>query len=227
MRRLRILVDMDDTIEHLLDAWIRCLNKRHGTTVKYADVTEWDLCKSFPTLTKEQIYAPLVEDDFWKTVEPMRDAADVLKWAIDEGHEIYIVTATAYETVKSKMENVLFKHFPFISWKNVIIAQNKQMIRGDILVDDAPHNLEGGDYIKLLMTAGHNRLYNAEKNGMYRVDTWQAVKLCICVIAHEDEYRRGLADWRDHPIEFMENWVGVHLYPYQKLLLKSVLGGTN
>ena len=37
MRRLRILVDMDDTIEHLLDAWIRCLNERHGTTVKYAD----------------------------------------------------------------------------------------------------------------------------------------------------------------------------------------------
>lgn len=227
MRQLRILVDMDDTIEHLLDAWIRCLNERHGTIVKYADITEWDICNAFPTLTKEQVYTPLVEDEFWNTVEPMRDAADVLKWAIDNGHEIFIVTATAYETVKSKMENVLFRHFPFISWENVIIAQKKQMIRGDVLIDDAPHNLEGGDYIKILMTAGHNQQYNAGQNGMYRVNTWQAVKLCIYAIAYADEYKKEFEEHRDNPVAFLESCCGVALLPYQKLLLKTMLGGTN
>lgn len=179
MRRLRILVDMDDTIEYLLFAWIDRLNERHGLSVKYSDIQEWNLCVAFPMLTREQVYEPLYEDDFWLTVKPIPGAYEVLTWAIDEGHEVYIVTASAYETIKSKMENVLFRYFPFLSWKNVIIAHNKQMICGDMLIDDAPHNLENGNYVKVLMTAPHNLAYDAQRNHMIRVHTWTDVKKCI------------------------------------------------
>lgn len=229
MRQLTILVDMDDTIEHLLEAWVDCLNTRHGTQVKYDDITEWDLCKAFPTLTKEQIHAPLVEDDFWKTVRPMDGAEDALKWMIDEGHKVYIVTASAYKTIEAKMENLLFKYFPFISWENVIITSNKQMVKGDILIDDAPHNLEGGDYVKILMSAGHNRKYNAEQNGMYRVCTWYAVKMCVRTIAYMDEIFDDFdyAKEEGKIPEFLEYDVGIDLLPYQRLMLKSLLGGTN
>lgn len=227
MRQLRILVDMDDTIEHLLLAWVDCLNERHGTSVEYKEIREWNLCTAFPTLTKEQVFAPLVEDEFWKTVKPMAYASEVLEWAINEGHEIYIVTASAYETIKSKMENVLFKYFPFISWKNVIIAHNKQMIRGDIMVDDAPHNLEGGDYVKVLMTANHNRDYNASEHGMTRVNDWYDVRNCIIAVACEDELKIGLQANRENPVWYLERDWGVKLHPYQSVLLQSMLGGTN
>lgn len=176
MKRLRILVDMDDTIEHLLMAWINCLNMRHGKSVNWEDIREWSVPSVYPDLTREQVYAPLLEDDFWKTVKPMEGAAEVLKWAIEQGHEIYIVTASAYETIKSKMENVLFRYFPFITWSNVIITSNKQMVRGDILIDDAPHNLINGSYVKVLMTAPHNINYDASSNNMIRVHTWEEVK---------------------------------------------------
>ena len=179
MRQLRILVDMDDTIEHLLLAWVNCLNERYGTAVRCDDIREWNISTAFPTLTKEQVYAPLVEDDFWKTVQPIDGAADVLKWAIGEGHEVYIVTTSSYHALKSKMENVLFRHFPFIAWEQVIITSNKQVIRGDILIDDAPHNLVNGSYVKVLMTAPHNRDYDAKRNHMIRVHTWDEVKGCI------------------------------------------------
>lgn len=179
MRQLRILVDMDDTIEHLLLAWVSCLNERHGTTVNCDDIREWNISKAFPTITREQAYAPLEEDDFWKTVQPIEGAAEVLEWAIEEGHEVYIVTTSSYHALKSKMENVLFRHFPFISWENVIITSNKKIINGDMLVDDAPHNLENGPYLKVLMTAPHNIDYDAKRNGMIRVHTWDAVRWCI------------------------------------------------
>lgn len=228
MRQLKILVDMDDTIEYLLFAWVDCLNKRYGLSVKYSDIHEWNICTAFPTLTAEQVYAPLVEDDFWTTVEPIPDASEVLQWAMEQGHEVYIVTASAYETIKSKMENVLFKHFPFISWKNVFIAHHKQMIRGDILIDDAPHNLEGGDYVKLLMTANHNRSYDASANGMIRVNDWHDVRNCIAAVAYEDELKEGLAEHKDNPIDYLKNeWSFVNLLPFQAILLQSMLGGTN
>ena len=61
----------------------------------------------------------------------------------------------------------------------MIITGRKQMIRGDVLIDDGIHNLEGGQYRKILFTAPHNRFYDAEANGMTRVTTWEEVVAII------------------------------------------------
>ena len=163
---------MDDVLEGLADAWVKYLNLRHGTTVTYDDVTDWNLDKAFPELTKEEVYAPLRERELWETVKPLPGAVEYLKKLVDDGHDVYIVTATNYYTVRDKMELVLFKYFPYINWNHVIIAQKKQMIQGDILLDDNPNNLIGGKYCGILMTAYHNKTYDAEANGLLRVDSW-------------------------------------------------------
>lgn len=65
----------------------------------------------------------------------------------------------------------------------MIITANKQMIRGDVLIDDGVHNLEGGSYKKILMTAPHNRNYDAEANGMIRVSNWTEIEKSIFDLA--------------------------------------------
>ena len=57
----------------------------------------------------------------------------------------------------------------------MIVTGRKQMVRGDVLIDDGVHNLEGGAYRKILFTAPHNRSYDAEANGMTRADNWDEV----------------------------------------------------
>lgn len=98
---------------------------------------------------------------------------------MDAGHEVYIVTATPYISVPEKMDDLLFRWFPFITWEQVIITSRKQLIKGDVLIDDGIHNLEGGDYVKILMTAPHNRDYDAEANGMIRVNNWKEIEEVI------------------------------------------------
>ena len=225
MKELTILVDMDDTIECLLDAWVAYLNERHGTNVDVGSITEWDLTTAFPTLTKEQVYAPLTEDALWETVKPMDGAAEVLEYFQAQGHKVVIVTATAYQTVKSKMENVLFKYFPFLTWKDVIIASNKQVVKGDILIDDAPHNLVGGDYIKVLMTASHNCHYDAKANDMYRVNNWEDVQRLVYIIAHADEFAEYSYLWETNPEYALEMIVGAELTPTQRYMMKILMGG--
>ena len=44
-----------------------------------------------------------------------------------------------------------------------------------MLIDDGIHNLEGGEYKKILFTAPHNRYYDAEGNGMIRVSSWDEI----------------------------------------------------
>ena len=174
-----ILVDMDDTIEQLLQAWLRGVNERYDRDVTYDEITSWDVSAAYPGLTREQVYAIPSEPGFWGKVEPIPGATESLQKLMKAGHELYIVTATPQDQVAEKMNDLLFKWFPFLSWDQVIITTRKQMIRGDVLIDDGVHNLEGGAYAKILMTAPHNRNYDAEGNGMVRVHNWTQVEEAV------------------------------------------------
>lgn len=71
-----------------------------------------------------------------------------------------------------------------------IVTKNKQLVNGDILIDDGVHNLEGGRYKKILMSAPHNKGYDAELHGMTRVKSWEeaynAVHIYTSEILRED-----------------------------------------
>ena len=186
MKKLTILVDMDDTIEQLLQAWVRGANEKYNRNVAYDNITSWDVSAAYPGLTWEQIYAIPMQPGFWKTVEPVPGASEALQRLMDAGHSVFIVTATPHESVPEKMNDLLFRYFPFLTWNQVIITANKQMIRGDVLIDDGIHNLEGGDYVKILMTAPHNKSYDAEANGMIRVSNWAEIEKILSQLAECD-----------------------------------------
>ena len=176
---MTILVDMDDTIEYLLKAWVQGVNEAYGYRASYNDVRDWDVTRAFPGLTRAQVYEIPMRPGFWASVEPIPGAAEALKRLMDAGHEVLIVTATPFESVPEKIGGWLFAHFPFLKWDQVIVAGKKQYIRGDVLIDDGVHNLEGGDYVKILMTAPHNVAYNAEAHGMIRVHSWAEIETVL------------------------------------------------
>lgn len=170
-----LLVDMDDTIENLTEVWIHYANTRFGTQVDPKNVESWDPSEAFPEISHQKIYDLLIEDALYQDIVPLPGAVKILKKLYDEGYNIYIVTNTPYQVVKYKLEHVLFRYFPFIDWDHVILTKHKQLLKGDILIDDAPHNLIGGSYEKILFTAAHNRKYDAKAHGMIRVTSWEEI----------------------------------------------------
>lgn len=179
---------MDDTIEGLLEAWTGFIEEKYGVSVNKDDITDWDLSKAYPTLTNEQIYAPLLEEDMWDKVKPFPDAIEYLKRLKADGHDVIIVTASHYNSVGMKMEKVLGRYFPFIPYNDVIIASRKQMITGDVLIDDSPRNLIGGTYKGILYEAPHNRGFNAEKYKMKRAKSWSEVYSIISDMENKEFY---------------------------------------
>lgn len=171
---------MDDTIENLGSAWVDLLNKRHGTSVVWEDVHYWDFTKVFPELTEEQIYSPLREAELWDNVTPKEDAVFFLEKLIQDGHDVYIVTASLPDSVHLKMTRVLYKYFPYIDTRKIIIAYNKQMIKGDVLVDDAIHNLIGGDFEKILISSPNNITTDETQYGITRAENWEEIYDIIC-----------------------------------------------
>ena len=170
-----ILIDADGVLEDLTQKWVIYLNEKYGTSVRYEDVTEWDMTKNFPSLTREQVYGAELDDELYERLKPYDGAVQYVKKLMDDGHTVYVVTTSPYQILKVKTEKVLLKYFPFLTWKNVIVTSDKKLIKGDILIDDGIHNLLGGDYLKILMSAPYNRDFDAGKNGMIRVHNWKEI----------------------------------------------------
>lgn len=177
---------MDDTIENLCEAWVNYLNQKHGTTVKCEDICNWDMWRAFPTLSRAEVYAPLYERGMWESVRPIKDADYYLRRLIEDGHQIVIVTASAPETVNLKLSNVLFRYFPYFTYEDVIITSQKSLVNGDILIDDGPHNFINWSHDGILMSAPHNRGFDAEGFGLTRADNWREVYDAVCKIASKE-----------------------------------------
>lgn len=178
--KLTILIDMDDTIEYLLREWLTYLNIKHGTNVTEDDIHDYNIGVAFPMLTLAEVYEPLLDHELWRNVKPIPGARYAIERMQNDGHDIYIVTSSNFATIATKLSSVLFKYFPTIDSDHVIIAHNKQMIRGDVLIDDAPHNLIGGDYLKIMPTAAHNRDFNEIEHNIIRVENWNQIYDIIC-----------------------------------------------
>lgn len=183
MKKLTILVDMDDVLENLCEAWIKYLNIHNGTKVKMSDITDWDITKAFPHISREEVFAPLFKPDFWETVRPKEGAIEYVGRLIDDGHKVIVVTASHPDTVSCKLNQVLFRYFPCFTYKDVIIASQKALIKGDILIDDAPHNLIDFDGIGILMSANHNIGFDVKGHKIIRKCDWKSIYDDICFIA--------------------------------------------
>jgi 5'(3')-deoxyribonucleotidase len=177
-----ILVDLDNVLINTGEAWVEILNERHGTTVKYDDVSEWDMTKFFPTLTRDEVYMPLSDGSVWERVSPIPGARETIQNMIDDGDDVYVVTSSSLNTIGRKWKEVLQKFFPMIKHSHVIVAERKQMIMGDVLIDDAPFNLEGGMYYGILFNAPHNAGYDGSGLGIERARDWNDTYFSISVL---------------------------------------------
>lgn len=156
---MTILVDFDNVMVNTGEAWVATLNRRYCTSVDYNDVTEWDITRFFPGIERDDIYAPLSDGSVWESVVPVDGSQEFIQKMIDDGHEVYVATSSSLNTIGKKWKEVLQKFFPMIHHNNVIVASKKQMLKADILIDDAPFNIEGGEYFGILFDAPHNRSY--------------------------------------------------------------------
>ena len=184
-KSLVILVDVDNVLEDLHTYWVAAVNKKYGTNVKPEDVTAWNIDKFFDGLSRSQVFSPLHTKELWESMVPLENSQKLLKQLKADGHRVYLLTSAHPDTIPYKY-SFLQKYFPFIPFKDIIIASHKQMVMGDVLIDDAPHNLEGGQYRGILVDASHNKNYDEKAHGFIRVKNWEEIYNAVCIIAGEE-----------------------------------------
>jgi 5'(3')-deoxyribonucleotidase len=176
-----ILIDMDDVLADLTGNWINLLNKRHGTSIIRDDLSVWNVGRSipikFPNITSSEIYAPLSEPNLFRTLPVLPGVKPALREMKSLGWELVIVTSLPIVKhrpgmiVQEKCEWIEEHLSEFIKPRDLIFTYRKDLVKGNVLIDDAPHNITSYPGPTII----YDRPWNRKVTGTARVNKWSEV----------------------------------------------------
>lgn len=137
---LKIAIDFDETLFPTLDKVIEVYNKRHNTNLELSQVITYNLDECLDQGIANELLEIFCEKEVYDNLQPYKGAVKTIKTLIEQGHEIYIATATNITNLEWK-EDLLQRYFPFIPKNNLIRIYNKQLLNVDVLVEDKMDNL--------------------------------------------------------------------------------------
>lgn len=133
---MTILVNIDGVIFYTQQTLLKWTNESYAIDYSVDDITS---CDWFYTKFNDSPWTVMECEDFWKDVYVDEYAIDyILKWK-HEGHTIKFITASYYYNALSfkirKLLNYLNGDGEFDD-RDVIVCHDKNMVKGDILIDD-------------------------------------------------------------------------------------------
>lgn len=152
----RVIIDMDEVIADPMGEMISWYDKEYGRPVDYQKMLGGSWVKGFPEDHQLLIRERLLAEGFFRRLPVMKDAVEVLK-KMNEQYEIFIVSAATEfpNSLKDKLEWLL-EHFPFLSWRQLVLCGDKRLVSGDYMIDDHVRNLKHFNGKKYLFTSPHN-----------------------------------------------------------------------
>lgn len=135
-----ILCDIDSVVADLLRPWLATYNAERGHHIQVCDITDWNTGKCVPD--GAVVFEIIDRPGFFEGLPLLPGASDGLKALIGQGHEVYLVSAASAGALSEKSRWVR-KHLPFMRDRLFLTDGKtpKGLIRGDVLIDDGPHNL--------------------------------------------------------------------------------------
>lgn len=191
---LKILFDFDDVLNDLSKKWVAELNRRYHQSVSWNDLKEFDLTKAFTQLSNYQIFLPYLEGTLYLDINPVKEAQQLVE-DLSVEHELYVATLNLlgldavdlYEYLWNDesthcvdyLLQFLAEYYPQINHRNLMIVGRKEMLRGDVLIDDNPSYLQHFDGLRILLDKPYNKSFDDAANGVYRAFTYKDVKRII------------------------------------------------
>ncbi len=166
----RLIVDMDDVMADATGRFIKLLKEELGIEVERESLNHKPEGSGYP-IEREALKRYVHREKFFKAMEVKEDCQEVME-QLNKKYELFIVSS-AMEFPLSLHEKLLWlnEHFSFLHWKQFVFCGSKNIVHGDFMIDDLPHNLETFNGHKFLFTAPHNLQFNH----FDRLNNWKEV----------------------------------------------------
>lgn len=186
--RKRVFVDMDWVIADLTSKWLMYYNAIFKDDLSVEDIKDWDLRKFVKDGAKDYALNIFSIPGFYKDLDVIKDSQKGVKWLMDNGFEVYILTDPfVSHSLKDKWE-WLEKNFSFIPTNRFIFSGDKSVVGDGYLIDDGLHNLDVFKGQGIVFDAPYNR-----DNKTYpRVRNWtDVINYFKNVIEKNEEYNKN------------------------------------
>ena len=169
MTRERMLIDMDEVIADPMGAMIAWYEQEYGGPIDFEKMQVGSWVKGFPEEHQAMIRQRVYEPGFFRDLPLMPDSVEVLE-ALNGKYELFIVSAaTEFPNSLKEKHDWLLEHFPYLSWRQLVLCGDKRLVTGDHMIDDHVRNLEH--------FPGHRWLYSSPHNyavtGYDRIRDWK------------------------------------------------------
>lgn len=187
---MRIACDVDGVIANLHDEWYRRYNRDYNDNLTMDRVLTWDVHKFVKPECGTLVYRYLADPDLYDNIQPIEGAVEGVRRLREMGHEVFYVTSCTYGMVDQKAR--WLERFGFATPRDngaslprdLIVANSKQYIKADLLIDDAAHNI--ADWVDenrsrgILFDYPHNRSLDNDKPSTFwtwatRLNNWSQI----------------------------------------------------
>jgi len=173
---MRILVDVDGVVADLHKAWLQRYNSDYHDNLTSKEITRWAIHEFVKPQCGRKIYAYLMDPTLYDDVPVMRGAKKGVEQLRSDGHQVIFVSSGFFPAkVKWLADNGLAINFPYNDGRwdtlaDVVLTGDKSLVKGDVLIDDYPRNLNGQK--KTLL---YDSPWNQDETRFDRVYNWSDI----------------------------------------------------
>lgn len=173
------IVDVDDTICHLVERWLNVYNKDHNDHLISSDILGWDIGNY--TKIKDEFYNYIRKPRLNLYNNRMRfseNSLSVINKLKNVGHKFLFATANDYRNRKHEM---LYREGYIQKDSEYAVIYDKKILCGDVIIDDKyDYVLNSSTRIKILFDQPWNQQYIFPDKyqpiqTQYRVKNWMEI----------------------------------------------------
>lgn len=167
-----LAIDIDGVCGDLHKVWIDAYNADYEDCLTEHDIYQWDMAGFVKEDCDKKIYNYLFDANIICNVPLYPGTYNALA-ELSKQHHIVLITAMEHPErirwIRDKLPHI----------QDAVIAKDKSILKADIIVDDAVHNLDASIApIKILWT----RPWNTAENRFPRVKSWKELVHLLWII---------------------------------------------
>ncbi len=154
--RLRIAIDMDDTLADTLAHHLEIYNCEFGECLTKADCRGRALADVVRTEHRQRVLDHPRAAGFWRDIGPMPRSGEILQ-ALMARYEVFLTSAAMeYPASFGPKYQWIKTHFEYFPDSHIVFCGDKSILSADFLIDDHARHFERFKGAGLLFDAPHN-----------------------------------------------------------------------
>ncbi len=162
----QLLVDMDGVLADVYSQFLRLEREETGVSLAPESLHGKLEAEAFPHY-EQHVHSK----DFFRMAPVMPGSIEGLRYLNDKYKVVVVSSAMEFPDSLFEKRMWMAEFYPFISWTQLVFCGDKSVIRGEIMIDDHPKNLNHFPGRKILFTQPHNLLL--PDHTWQRVSNWK------------------------------------------------------